>query len=316
MKVKQSIVVPDLVVDKKVPITAHVRELRVSLAICLATLLIASSVAYSFLKPVLKIFQAPLQEKLFYTSPAGGFAFVIKLCLVVGIIVTIPVIVNRIFSFTKPTIPKSMQRAFAWYSLISIALAVIGVVFAYYISLPSALHFLTNFNKDQIQSLITVDSYFTFVTTYLIGYALLFQTPILMLFINKVKPLEPGSMMKVQRYVIVGSFAVAAILTPTPDPWNQLLMALPIILLYQVGVAAIWITNRNRVIYRRADESSLKAKIPAHLAAGIPRYQDQTVPTLRPSAATTLPDIPKLVEHPTPTTTVRAFDIISVPRTA
>lgn len=306
--------------DKKMPITSHVRELRISLAISLTALLIASGIAYGFFKPILRIFQAPLNEQLYYTSPAGGFTFAIKLCLAVGIIVAIPVLVNRVFSFAKPVIPKSMQRAFAWYSLISVLLAAGGVAFAYYISLPSALNFLTNFNKDQIQSLITADSYFTFVITYLIGYAVLFQTPIIMLFINRVKPLEPGSMMKVQRYVVLGSFVVAAILTPTPDPWNQLLMALPIVLLYQVGVIAIWFTNRNRVlVYARASDGPLKAKIPLHLiqqTPAVPKTVLQVRPIMQPQEVQQ--PQPALISNPTPNfyQKQRVFDIISVPKTA
>lgn len=309
------------------PITSHVGELRVSLAVSLTALLVASSVAYVFFKPILKFFQAPLNEQLYYTSPAGGFTFAIKLCLAVGIIAAIPVLVNRVFSFTKPVIPKSLQRAFAWYSLTSVLLAVIGVAFAYYISLPSALDFLTSFNKEQIQALITVDAYFNFVITYLIGYALLFQTPIIMLFINRVKPLEPGSMMKVQRHVLLGSFVVAALLTPTPDPWNQLLMALPIILLYQAGIIAVWLTNRNQIIiYNQAPSSRLRAKIPSHLVTAA-QSEPRTVTPQAPQAKQT--PVPAVLARTEPALNLksqqapvfgrqsRVLDIvINVPKTA
>lgn len=224
--------------------------------ICVASLLVFSTIAYIFFKQILAVFQAPLHEKLFYTSPVGGFSFVIKLCITVGLIFTIPVIVNRLFAFVKPVIPKGIQRSFAWYSAVSVLLAIIGVVFAYFVSLPGALKFLTNFNKEQIQALITVDSYFTFVSTYLVGYALLFQTPIIMLFINRVKPIEPGSTGKYQRFVVGGSFVLAAVLTPTPDPWNQLLMALPMIILFQFGVVAVRMINRQE----KATSLTLKEK--------------------------------------------------------
>lgn len=313
LRAKKYTVRSDVVMDTKMPLTAHIRELRTSLALCLGTLLLGSTIAYGFFKPILHIFQAPLNDKLFYTSPAGGFTFVMKLCLSVGLLFAIPVLVNRVFNFAKPIIPKSMQRAFAWYSLVSVLLAVVGVVFAYFVSLPGALHFLTNFNKEQIQALITVDSYFNFVITYLLGYALLFQTPILMLFVNRVKPLDPGSMLKAERYVILGSFIVAAILTPTPDPWNQLLMAIPMVLLYQFGVVAIWIVNRNRVlVYTNVSKEALKAKIPAHLS-------------IAPKSITVIPPISQEVKtRSTQTSTPviqdfqtrpRVFDIISVPRT-
>jgi len=254
--------------DTKAPVSHHISELRKMLAVCLIALLATSTLAYAFFDQLMAIFQKPLNQTLYYTSPAGGFSFAVRLCLIAGIVVSIPILVNRIFHFVKPAVPVNFHRSFAWYSLFSVILAIVGVTFGYFVSLPGALYFLTNFKSDQIQALITVDSYFTFFSTYLVGYALLFQTPIIMLFINRIKPLEPGSTMKYQKHVIGGSFIVAAILTPTPDPWNQTLMALPIILLYQVGIVLVWWVNRNTNfdLYKTAEEP-LTAKIPAGLVS-------------------------------------------------
>lgn len=232
--------------DNKVPVMVHVAELRKVLMVCTFSLIGFSAIAYLFFDQILAIFQAPLGKTLYYTSPTAGFTFVIKLCITVGLIFSIPILVNRIFSFVKPAVHQKMHRSFAWYSMWSVVLALIGVTFAYYISLPGALAFLTSFKSGKIEALITVDSYFTFFSAYLIGYALLFQTPIIMLSINKIKPLGPNTTMRYQRHVIAGSFIVAAILTPTPDPWNQTLMAIPIILLYQAGIVLVWWANRKR----------------------------------------------------------------------
>jgi len=125
-------------------------------------------------------------------------------------------------------------------------LAAIGVLFAYFVSLPGALHFLTGMELKNIQAMLTVDSYLGFVMTYLIGAALLFQIPLLLLIINRFTPLKPGKLMKVQRYVIVASFIIAAVISPTPDIMNQLLFALPIIVMYEIGVVLVWLQNRGR----------------------------------------------------------------------
>src|SRR5690606_28664353 len=100
------------------------------------------------------------------------------------------------------------------YSVLSFFMAIIGVVFAYFVSLPAALHFLMGFSNETISSLVGVNEYYNFALAYLLGYALLFQLPIIISFINRIKPLNPGGMMKAQRWVILGSFIVAAILTP------------------------------------------------------------------------------------------------------
>lgn len=237
--------------DIKVPVMVHIAELRKLLMICVFSLVIFSTIAYLFFDQLLHVFQKPLGKTLYYTSPTSGFTFVIKLCLTVGLIVSVPLVVNRAFSFVKPAVQQKFHRSFAWYSVWSVILAILGVVFAYFISLPGALQFLTSFKAGQLEALITVDSYFTFFSAYLLGYAILFQTPIIMLGINKIRPLDPGSTMRYQRHVILGSFVVAAVLTPTPDPWNQTLMAIPMILLYQVGIVLVWAANRKRKAHKK-----------------------------------------------------------------
>jgi Sec-independent protein secretion pathway component TatC len=92
--------------------------------------------------------------------------------------------------------------------------------------------------------MIIVGEYLNFVFSYLLGFAVLFQLPLIMLFINRIKPQEPKKLIKHQRWVILISFIIAAVLTPTPDPINQFIMAAPIILLYQVSVMLIWLQNR------------------------------------------------------------------------
>jgi len=123
---------------------------------------------------------------------------------------------------------------------------VTGVSFAYFVSLPAALYFLGEFGSAQVQSLISTDAYFSFVTRYLLGFGILFQLPLILLLVNAISPMSPRHLMWYQRYVIVLSFVLAAIITPTPDPLNQAIMAVPVILLYQVSVLGIWFINRRR----------------------------------------------------------------------
>lgn len=230
--------------DVKRPVSAHITELRNAIIICAVVIALASIGSFFFFDQLVTLFQQPLGQRLFYTSPTGGISFVLKLCTAVGAVITIPVVVNRMFAFVRPAVSPHLHRSIAWYSIWSIIMAAAGVTFAYMLSMPAALHFLTDFNSGDIKALITVDSYFSFFIAYLVGYAILFQTPIIMLFINRIKPLKPSDMMKYERHLIGGAFVVAAFLTPTPDPWNQGIMAAPIIILYQVGILLVWRANR------------------------------------------------------------------------
>jgi sec-independent protein translocase protein TatC len=154
--------------------------------------------------------------------------------------------VYHLYRYVQPLMGQQLRRSVLFYTGLSTALAVAGLCFAYFVSLPSALHFLTGMNLANIQAMLTVDSYLTFVTTYLLGAALLFQVPLLLLVINTITPLKPSKLMKVQRYVIVVAFLIAAIISPTPDVVNQALLAIPIIVMYEIGVIFVWLQNRAR----------------------------------------------------------------------
>lgn len=285
------------------PVSDHIHELRSAFFVVIAVMVASSIAAYGFSAQLVRLIQRPLNQTLFYTSPISGFSFVMKLCLTVGAIVTIPVAVNRLISFAKPALPRKLQQNLGWYSIASIFLAGIGVTFAYFVSLPAALQFLTTFNAGaDIKALITVDSYFSFVTTYLTGYALLFQMPLLMLFINRVKPLTPQKLLGSMRMVILVSFIVSAVLTPTPDPWNLILMAIPCILLYGLGVVLVLARNT------KTKSSSVVSKGANHVRASQreesppTQHKQNSVPAVLVSCNTSV--------HPPRTSRPKTFDIV------
>lgn len=228
------------------PFIDHVRELQKRLIWMFLAVLGGIAFAYSISEQLLDFVQKPLGQHLYYTSPMGGFTSLFKLCLAMGIVIALPVLLYNIFRFLQPLVEKGSFKLILGYTLVSILLGYSGVAFAYYISLPSSLHFLSQFAEGNFESIITADEYFNFALTYIAGFAILFQLPLIIMFINRINPLSPIKMMKAQRYIIVGSFIVAAILTPTPDPINQALMALPAILLYQVSVVMVLVVNKKR----------------------------------------------------------------------
>jgi len=235
-------------VDEAKPFLAHIHELRNRIVWSLLALLVGSGLSYGFHQQLTNWIQKPLNKTLYFTSPAGGLNFLVKLCITFGIIFALPVFLYQIVKFFYPLLEKQHKKAVVPYIVCSVLLAYGGVLFGYFVSLPNALQFLSGFGGPTVDALITVDEYYNFVLAYLLGFALLFQLPIIILFMNRVKPLKPGSMMGAQRYIILGSFVIAAILTPTPDPINQTIMALPAVVLYQVSIVLIWWVNKNRKV--------------------------------------------------------------------
>lgn len=238
----------------RVPFIDHVHELRRRSLACAVLVAAGTGLGYYLNELLVRIIQEPLGEKLYFTSPTGGFNFIFVLCLAFGVLVSLPFIFYQILAFLHPILSYTQRAMRFWYPACSMVLAIFGVSFAYFVSLPLALQFLTAIGSGtNIESLITTDAYFRFALTYLIGFAILFQLPLLLVIIDRITPLKPTKLMKAQKYVILGSFIIAAILTPTPDPLNQLLMAGPIIVLYQISALIIWgvHVHRNKMEKRK-----------------------------------------------------------------
>lgn len=227
-------------------VSDHIHELQVRAMYSVVALLIGCVVGYRLKSHIIDWLVKPLGKQLFYTSPTGGFDFILKICMFFGFVVAVPVIVYNVLQFIAPVVPTNVTKKTGRVLITSSALALSGLLFAYYASLPAALHFLNAFSTGPVQSLITAQEYFNFVIIYLGGFAALFQMPLIFSFINKITPLKPAKLFDKQRVVILVSFIVAAILTPTPDPINQTLMALPIILLYQTSIVVVWRQNKRR----------------------------------------------------------------------
>jgi sec-independent protein translocase protein TatC len=248
------------------PFIDHLHELQIRLTWSVLAIVALGIGAYTMNEQLLSIIQEPLGQTLYYTSPTGGFSFIFKLCAVAGIVAALPVLLYHLFKFMGPLLERRHGLTILAFVMWGVNMAFAGILFAYFFSLPAALHFLAKFGGENIQSLITADEYFNFALAYLAGFAVLFQLPLVILFINRIKPLKPGRMMSAQRYIILISFVIAAILTPTPDPINQAIMAVPVILLYQVSIAlviAINYSSRPKRRHAKAAKAAAKAKAPA-----------------------------------------------------
>ena len=278
----------------------HVDELRGRLFWVVLSVVVGAVAGYFLHDKLILLLQQPLNDTLYYTTPGGAFNFIIKVCTVFGLVVALPVLIYHVFGFFGPLIHVKTKRGIVRYVVASFLLAALGMGFAYYISLPAALHFLVTFgDESNIQSMITANEYFNFVLTYIAGFALLFQVPLLLVLTDRIKPLPPSKLFKSLRYVILASFIVAAIITPTPDPINQLLMAGPIIVLYLLSACIVAV----RFVIRRRKQ---RRKVTAHEPLSLSRVTSSALhgyimPTLEfisqpvrtPEAATTSAPKPK-----------------------
>jgi sec-independent protein translocase protein TatC len=205
----------------------------------------ASIAAYIARAPIMQQLLAPLAgEKLVYISPFGGIQFLLKVCAMVGALIALPVLFVQLLGFVVPAVATKHAKLARNVLCASAILALAGATFALFVALPASLQFLNSFGDEYVTSMIATNEYISFVVVYLLGFAVSFQLPLLMIVINRFNRLDPPALLGALRYVIVVSFIVGAILTPTPDPINQAIMAGPIIVLYPIGCLAVLLINR------------------------------------------------------------------------
>lgn len=257
----------------------HLQELRTRVTWVAVTVLVAGLVAFALHDQLVRVLLLPLGHKdLVYLTPLSGVNFLIKLSLYVGVLAALPVIVHQLYRFLEPAAPSRIRRA-PLYIVASVVLAFMGIMFAYFVGLPAALKFLTNIGIANVNPMITVDSYLSFVSGYAFASAFLFQIPLIMTLINTLRPTPPSQLLKYERHVVVITLIAAAIISPTPDVAGQLLMGAPIFIMWHIGLFIMW---RQQV--RRAKKAATEIAQTAAENQSHPEYTPKIRQTIIPEA--------------------------------
>lgn len=292
----------------------HLRELRLRLFGVALIMVIGCLLGYTFHDQIIHILLQPLHgEKLVYLTPGGGFDFIFKVSLYVGVALAIPVTIYQIYRYLEPLMIRPRTKRYtAFIVLLSCALALGGTLFGFFVALPAALNFLTGFAGDYIQANLTASSYLGFVMAYLLGLAALFQLPLILLFVNSISgPLKPSKLLASEQYVLLGSFILAAIITPTPDIVNQSIVAGPVIAVYQLGLGLVLFQNRTVRTARQAPKvpvAPTESKAQG-LTFVVPGKQAKQSATLAQSVSSR----PKAVQQPTPMLPKKAASPLALP---
>jgi sec-independent protein translocase protein TatC len=163
---------------------------------------------------------------------------------VVGLLAASPVIFSQIWRFIAPGLYRHEKRVLIPFSLLSTLCFVGGAAFGYLVVFPPAFRFLVGYNNEFLTSLPSVSEYFTLATRLLLAFGAIFEMPILMVFLAKIGMIDVAFLNRNRKYAILINFIIAAILTPTPDVVNQMLMGVPLLILYEVSVLAVWLFGR------------------------------------------------------------------------
>jgi sec-independent protein translocase protein TatC len=281
--------------DRNMTLRHHVQELTRRFLFLFSILLVTSSLVHVYRSSVIPILLHPLDltfgdQKLMYLNPAGGFNFIFLVSIYAGLAAVAPFLIQQLYLFIRPSLPKAAQKLSVKLLLMSFVLMIAGILFGYFIAVPGALKFLNEFAGDYVSAALTAESYLNFLIAYTLGLGLLFQLPFIVIIGHYIKPFTPTGLMKSERWAIVLIFIAAAIITPTPDPINLLVVALPIILIYQLGVGSVLIS-----IYKKKRLEDRQTKT-------APKAQSKPTPVVRQLIDSAPPTADKVVslteQHP------------------
>jgi sec-independent protein translocase protein TatC len=239
--------------ETKAPLLDHLIELRTRLLWSLAAFAVAFGISLYFAKPVFGILAQPLlnagQGKFIYTNVFEAFFVEIKVAFFAAMMLAFPVFATQLWKFVAPGLYANEKRAFLPFLLMTPVLFAAGASLAYFVAMPIALSFLLGYAGNvggvTLEALPGIDNYLGFVTKFLFGFGVAFLLPVILMLLERAGIVTREQLKSGRRYAIVGAFAIAAVLTP-PDVVSQLLLALPLCLLYELAIIAIWFTQRRR----------------------------------------------------------------------
>jgi sec-independent protein translocase protein TatC len=276
----------------------HVREIQLRLLAVVGILIAGMVVGYAYYEPLFEFIKAPLDGPLHYTSPAGSFTFIIKICLMIGVITALPVTVYNIIMFIQPALAKRLSRARVYLTtLASLLLAGAGAAFGFLIIIPLALRFFYKFQVDGLVALISADEYLRFVVGVIITFVLIFQLPLIISLIDHITPLQPKKLLKFEKYIIVGSVFIGVAVPFALDPTVQLLIASPIIILYNLSIGIVMLQHVFRKKFRKVATAAVEKQMTASsasvatrpVATSSPALSQQVRRPMQPTAAMTPP---------------------------
>jgi sec-independent protein translocase protein TatC len=240
--------------ESKMPLLEHLIELRRRLLWSVGALGIAFCVCLYFAEPIFGFLVQPLlhagQGKLIYTDIFEAFFVNLKVAFFAALMVAFPVIVTQTWRFVAPGLYTNEKAALLPFLLMTPVLFTAGAALAYYVAMPIALKYLlTGFTGNvggvEREALPAIGNYLSFVTKFLFGFGVAFLLPVLLMLLERAGIVTLAQLQKGRRYAIVGVVAIAAVLTP-PDIVSQLLLAVPLVLLYEMAIVIIWFTARRR----------------------------------------------------------------------
>ncbi len=242
------------------PLMSHLKELKKRLTIAVAAYILGVLVLMNFSEVVFAYISAPIRDALppgtpliFLNAPDVFFTY-LKIALVLSLFVTAPITFYQLWAFVAPGLYKNERRAFLTYFMSSLVLMLLGAAFSFYVVFPLVFEFFLGFSTDMIQAMPAIKEYLSLTLKLLFAFGLSFQIPIVIMLLVRMDLVSITGLKDKRRYVIVWAFIFAAILTP-PDIISQTLLALPMLLLYEIGMMVAQWSQKKALVQVEKEET-------------------------------------------------------------
>ena len=223
--------------DKELSLVQHLVEFRNRLMVASIAVAITTALSFLFIGNIIHFLLLPSGvDRLQTFSPTEPFAISFRVALFSGIALAMPVILYEIYAYIDPALFPSERKFVRIIGLPVLGLFAGGMAFCYFILLPRAIPFLLTFGGDVFSGQLRAEEYLSFVTTFVLGMGLVFEVPVIIWALVRVGVVQRSWLAKQRRYVFLLVFVIGAIITPTPDPFNQTLVAIPMYLLWELGL--------------------------------------------------------------------------------
>ena len=226
--------------DVEMSFLDHIEELRWRIIYALIGVVIFTIVAWIFIDPLVElVLLKPARDanaSLQNLRPFGQLFLYFQVAIIVGIVASLPNIFYQLWKFIAPALKKRERKYILWIVFFSTFCFLAGIAFAYFVMLPLAMKFATQFGSEDIKNEFAIDEYMSIIISVMLAAGVIFELPMVSFFLSKLGILTPEFMRKYRRHAMIIILILAAILTPGTDPVSQVILAVPLVLLYEISI--------------------------------------------------------------------------------
>lgn len=216
----------------------HLEEFRRRLIICIIAVAIGSGASWFYVPRLVEIITRPV-GKLYYLSPGEAFFTYLKMSVFAGFLVSLPIVLYQVWLFVVPALTRRERTTALILVPASLALFFLGLAFSYLLVLPAGLKFFLGFATENLQPLLSLGQYLSFVISFLLPFGVIFELPIFIMVLAKMGLVSSAFLQKSRKLTLVLAFVVGALVAPTPDIFSQTMVAIPLVLLYELSILIV-----------------------------------------------------------------------------